>query len=228
MNFLGVAVSQAEWSAADSASPPASPPVGAADDEARTVLADSLRHLIAATTTAGADADFRAARDHVDAALAALGAVPSVDDHRLETQGGRRPTLNPFDSAGNPLAPPLRVTRSAGGEYTAEFTLSPAYEGPPGRAHGGVVAGILDHASGFALRSEGIIALSVSLEISLRDATPYGEVLTVTARAGEREGRKIWVNASLAAADGREIASCRTLMIELAAPPEWAALATGN
>lgn len=214
---------QAEWPAADSASPPA----GALAGGARAELADSLRRLIAATTTASADADFRAARDHVDAALAALGAVPSADDHRLETERGRRHTLNPFDSAENPLAPPLRVVRSAGGEYTAEFTLSPAYEGPPGRAHGGVVAGVLDHACGFALRSQGIIALSVSLQITLHEATPYGEALTVTARVGEREGRKIWVNASLAAADGRAIASCRTLMIELATPPEWAALAIG-
>lgn len=214
---------QAEWPAADSASPPG----GESASGARAALADSLRRLIAATATAGADADFRAARDHVDAALAALGVVPSAGDHRLETEGGRRPTLNPFDSAGNPLAPPLRVIREAGGEYVAEFTLSPAYEGPPGRVHGGVVAGVLDHASGFALRSEGIIALSVSLEISLDDATPYGEALTVTARAGEREGRKIWVNASLAAAGGRVIASCRALMIELADPPAWAALATG-
>jgi hypothetical protein len=45
----------------------------------------------------------------------------------------------------------------------------------------------------------------------------------VPARIDQREGRKIWVNATLATAYGHVTASCRTLVIELAAPPEWAA-----
>ena len=43
------------------------------------------------------------------------------------------------------------------------------------------------------------------------------------ARIDQREGRRIWVNASLATAYGHVTASYRTLVIELAAPPEWAA-----
>jgi len=39
----------------------------------------------------------------------------------------------------------------------------------------------------------------------------------------QRDGRKIWVNATLATAYGHVTAFCRTLVIELAAPPEWAA-----
>jgi hypothetical protein len=42
-------------------------------------------------------------------------------------------------------------------------------------------------------------------------------------RCSGREGCKIWVNATLATAYGHVTVSCRTLVIELAAPPEWAA-----
>jgi len=187
-------------------------------------LADSVRRLIDATnTSAPSSRDLAAAKELVDAALAVLGPLPSVAAHRSETEAGRRRTLNPFGSPENPLAPPLLELPSAPGEYVAEFVLSPAYEGPPGRVHGGVVTGILDHASGFALRSLDVLAVSVSLTINLHHATPYGEPLAVTARVKERDGSKIWVNAAISTADGRVTASCRTLMIRLREAPTWAA-----
>ena len=206
-----------------SAPPPSHPaePVAAG----RLDLAESIRRLIVAATTGSASAhELAAARDLVVAATSALGWVPTVDGHRAETESGRRPSVNPFGSAENPLAPPLREVRSEDGEYVAELALSPAYEGPPGRVHGGVVTGILDHASGFALRSLGVLAVSVSLTISLHEPTPYGVPLVVNARVSEREGRKIWVDASLSTAAGHRTASCRTLMIELLEAPAWGSL----
>jgi len=47
----------------------------------------------------------------------------------------------------------------------------------------------------------------------------------VPAGIDQREARQIWVNATLATAYGHVTVSCRTLVIELAAPPEWAAAA---
>jgi acyl-coenzyme A thioesterase PaaI-like protein len=188
----------------------------------RVALAESLRRLISATATCTASpADLATARDLVDAATAALGPSPTAEEHSTTTTAGDRRTVNPYDSPENPLAPPLRVIPSAEDEYAAELTLSPAYEGPPGRVHGGVVAGILDHASGFALKDLGIVAMSVSLTIDLHDATPYAQPLVVRARLAERDGRKIWVETTLATSDGHTTATCRTLMIELADPPAW-------
>ncbi|MFV2179672.1 PaaI family thioesterase [Actinomadura sp. LOL_016] len=186
-------------------------------------LAESIRRLIVATTTGGASGDdLAAAYDLVEAAAAMLGPLPSAMAHRSTTEQGHRPTLDPFGSADNPLAPPLWERPSAAGEYIAEFVLSPAYEGPPGRVHGGVVTGILDHACGFAPRSLGIVAVSVSLAIDLHRATPYAEPLTVAARVDERDGRKIWVDAQISTAAGEVTASCRTLMLELRETPAWA------
>jgi acyl-coenzyme A thioesterase PaaI-like protein len=191
--------------------------------EARSSLAQAIRRLVAdTTTTAASDDQFAVARELVESASAALRPVPGVAGHRARTEAGVQPTLNPFDSAGNPLAPPLVPRVAAPGEYIAEFTLSPAYEGPPGRAHGGVVTGILDHACGYALRSMDTLAVSVSLTIDLHHPTPYGEPLIVAARVDERDGRKIWVDADITTAGGTVTASCRTLMLQLREKPAWA------
>jgi acyl-coenzyme A thioesterase PaaI-like protein len=184
-------------------------------------FADTLRQVITASVTT--DADLTAAHVLLEQSLRALGPVVSVADHRARTESGARRTVNPFDSPENPLAPPMRAIHEAPGEYVAELTLTPAYEGPPGRVHGGVVTGILDHASGFALPSLGVVAMSVSLSIDLHAATPYGEPLTVSARVVERDGRKIWVETGLRTADGTLTASARTLMLELVDPPAWVA-----
>lgn len=185
-------------------------------------LADSVRRLITAVclTDGSPDLTARAAR-LVDEATAALGPVPDVDSHRTRTESGGRVMANPFDSPVNPIAPPLRPIPCGAGEYVAEMTLSPAYEGPAGRVHGGVVTGILDHCSGLAGASLGVIAMSVSITVDLRRATPYGQPLTVTARVSERAGRKIWVDAAISTESGEITASSRTLLIELADTPAW-------
>jgi acyl-coenzyme A thioesterase PaaI-like protein len=201
---------------------------GREGEAARVSLADAARQLIVAVTTAGTSVpELVVAREFVEAAVAALGPIPTVAAHRAATEAGHRRTANPFDSPLNPLAPPLRPLPSAPGEYLAEVILSPAYEGPPGRVHGGVVTGILDHVCGFALRALGIVAMSVSLQLDLLGPTPYGEPLRVTARVDHREGRKIWVEAALFRAGGDVLATCRTLMIELREPPAWASTALG-
>jgi acyl-coenzyme A thioesterase PaaI-like protein len=190
---------------------------------ARADLAGSVRRLIEATTTGStSEPGLAAAKNLVDAAITALGAAPDLTAHRVEVEAGLRPTLNPFGSVENPLAPPLIELDAEPGEFVAQCVLSSAYEGPPGRVHGGVVTGILDHASGHALRAVRILAVSVSLRIDLHHPTPYGEPLIVSARIGEREGRKIWVDASIATSQGLVTASSRTLMLELREAPAWA------
>ncbi|WP_206490176.1 PaaI family thioesterase [Rhodococcus sp. KRD162] len=182
----------------------------------RAELAARIRTLLDAVVCVEMDREaFVEAGALVEKACAALGPPPSVTDHRREMERGMRMSINPYDSSGNPIAPPLHVTSNVGGSYEADFSLSVAYEGPPGRVHGGVVAGILDHACGFAVRSLGIAALSVSLQVDLEDATPYGEPLTVRTRVAERDGRKLWVTGEVATAADHVTARCRTLMLAL-------------
>lgn len=192
----------------------------------RVALADQLRELIEATVITSAVASpeqLESATRMVAAAIAELPRPSSVRQYRAASTAGRLDRVNLFDSPEHPLAPPWRVVRCLDGEIEAEATLTVAHEGPPGRVHGGVVAGILDHAAGLVVRSLDIVAMTVSLDIELHHATPYGESLAIKARIVERDGRRLRVESALVAEDTKVVASCRALMIELADRPAWAA-----
>jgi acyl-coenzyme A thioesterase PaaI-like protein len=88
----------------------------------------------------------------------------------------------------NPQAP--RVEFEYGSEIVARCTLTAVHGGSPGRAHGGVVASLLDEALGRAVTEAGASGLTVSLRVSYRAGTPVGVPLEVRGRVAERNGRK--------------------------------------
>ena len=71
-----------------------------------------------------------------------------------------------------------------------EFKLSRKYTGPPGHAHGGIIATILDEAMGKVNRFRNVLALTSSMEIRYLKPVPLGKPLTVTGYEQSVEGRK--------------------------------------
>jgi acyl-coenzyme A thioesterase PaaI-like protein len=99
----------------------------------------------------------------------------------------------------NPQAPPIRYERPAPPlpgpgphpvELVGRVTLTDAHGGPPGRAHGGVVATLLDETLGRAAILAGATGLTAGLDIRFRAPTPIGVPLTVTARWTRTDGRR--------------------------------------
>lgn len=70
-----------------------------------------------------------------------------------------------------------------------EFKLSRRYTGPPGHAHGGIIATILDEAMGKVNKFRSVVALTKSMEIAYMKPVPLGKKLTVTGREREVNGR---------------------------------------
>ena len=70
-----------------------------------------------------------------------------------------------------------------------EFKLSRRYTGPPGHAHGGIIATILDEAMGKVNKFRSVVALTKSMEIEYMKPVPLGKKLTVTGREREVNGR---------------------------------------
>lgn len=70
-----------------------------------------------------------------------------------------------------------------------EFKLSRRYTGPPGHAHGGIIATILDEAMGKVNKFRSVVALTKSMEIDYMKPVPLGKKLTVTGREREVNGR---------------------------------------
>lgn len=103
------------------------------------------------------------------------------------------------------------------GEVVARCTLRASHVGPPGRAHGGVVATLLDQVVGMASAAVDRPGMTAGLDIRYRGATPYGAPLEVRARYTHTEGRKHFATGEIVA-DGVVTASALGVFI---GHPEW-------
>jgi acyl-coenzyme A thioesterase PaaI-like protein len=110
----------------------------------------------------------------------------------------------------------IKVHRE-GAEAVAKVTLGPAFEGAPGRAHGGVVAAIFDDAMGFVLSMERTPAYTGRLTVSYLAPTPVGEELEFRARLRDRTGRKLFIDGTAYHGSAR-VAEAEGLFIVI--PPE--------
>jgi uncharacterized protein (TIGR00369 family) len=71
-----------------------------------------------------------------------------------------------------------------------KFKLSRKYTGPPGHAHGGIIATILDEAMGKVNRFRNVLALTSAMEVRYLKPVPLGQLLTVTGYEQSVEGRR--------------------------------------
>lgn len=114
----------------------------------------------------------------------------------------------------NPLGVAIVVHRE-GDEAVARVTLGPAFEGAPGRAHGGVVAGIFDDVLGNVLTIVEQPAFTGELTIRYLAPTPLGVELEFRGRLIRREGRKLWIEGECTAPEGTKVAQAAGLFIAI-------------
>ncbi len=94
----------------------------------------------------------------------------------------------------NPMGLAADIGRE-GDEAVLRTTLGPAFEGAPGRAHGGTVAALLDEVMGFVLSIHATPAYTGRLTVTYRAPTPLGVELDMRARLRSRHGRKLRIDA---------------------------------
>lgn len=94
----------------------------------------------------------------------------------------------------NPMGMAARVFRD-GDEGVLRTTLGAAFEGAPGRAHGGAVAALFDEVMGFVLSIHRTPAYTGRLEITYRAPAPLGVEFEFRARLRSRRGRKLAMDA---------------------------------
>lgn len=82
-----------------------------------------------------------------------------------------------------------------------EVTLGKAFEGAPERAHGGIVAALIDETIGLVLSIHGLLALTAQLDITYLAATPVNAPIRVRAWLESRDGRKLSMRAELTSND---------------------------
>jgi uncharacterized protein (TIGR00369 family) len=97
------------------------------------------------------------------------------------------------------------------------FFVKQDHQGPPGSAHGGVIAAALDEAMSLAIHAEGILAFTGRLEVDLRTPALVGEFVQVEARIERRSGETIEATASARAAgdENRLLAEARGTFVRV-------------
>lgn len=76
----------------------------------------------------------------------------------------------------------------------ARIWFGPETEGPPGHAHGGSMAAVLDEVLGLAAWAAGYSIVVGNLNVSFRSLLPLKKVVTVESRVISAEGRKVMVH----------------------------------
>ena len=171
-------------------------------------LVQSMRRLIEAGIRTGVDDDaIGAARAAIESATATLERETWDTTSTLRHAGTGRPLAwaNPAVGLRNAIAPPMEIVHEADGTCWAEFTLGPAYEGPPGLVHGGICALVLDHLLG-EVASDGLTKPLFTGTITLRylRGTPLGPV-RADAFIERTEGIKTYARGYLSDANGHTV-----------------------
>ena len=192
-------------------------------EEVRTAAAAALRDLNHAFALQDADDQLLSdlavdARDRV----AALDATPRRDrlalmraslGHEGFPHGGPGSGFNDRAVAGtaNPTSVDIDVAFEAV-DVVARVVLRRAFEGAPGRAHGGIVAAVFDDVTGFVIGQLREPAFTGELTVRYEQPVPIETALEMRARLVDRERRKLFITAECR--DGETVvATCKAIYI---------------
>jgi len=191
-----------------------------ATEAARTAAAVSLRALSHAF----------AAHDPDDDALSAITETAAELAHRVEgaprrdrlalmrsrpdttVLGGRGFEDRAVGGLSNPTSIELQVGYDDNDEVVAQVVLRRAFEGAPGRAHGGIVAAAFDDVTGFVIGKLQEPAFTGELTVRYLAPVPVDQTLEMRARLDGRERRKLFISGEARAGE-TVVATCRAIYI---------------
>jgi uncharacterized protein (TIGR00369 family) len=99
--------------------------------------------------------------------------------------------------------------------FICRFRLGKRYTGPPGHAHGGIIATILDDAMGKVNKLRQVIALTSQMTVNYLKPVPLNQPLRVKSREVRVRGRQHTNMAEILNAKGQVLARGRGLFIAI-------------
>jgi uncharacterized protein (TIGR00369 family) len=110
----------------------------------------------------------------------------------------------------NPHGLHLHFTLAPTGKsYICEFMLDESFVGPPGHAHGGIIATILDEAMGKANKLRGKVALTRQMQVEYLRPVPLRQPLIAEGRVLRVRGRALYNLGELRNTSGKVLARSR-------------------
>lgn len=151
-----------------------------------------------------------AAAEHVEEACALLDGHPAPQG---VAPGGR---VIGLPGLGHPLLPPWLVAESGPDGVIMDGHFTRAHVGGNNAVHGGMIPLFYDWLFGMVVSGAGCPPTRTAfLHVDYRNVTPIDEPLRAEDRISEVEGRKYFVAASMAAADGTLLSEATGLMVRL-------------
>jgi acyl-coenzyme A thioesterase PaaI-like protein len=189
------------------------------DEDARTAAAGALRDLVHAFAAHGPDDEqYTAIAASARAAADQLRATPRRDRLALiasrasgEIMGGLGFEDRAVGGHANPTGVDIDV-RFEEPDVVADLVLRQAFEGAPGRAHGGIVAAAFDDVTGFVIGRLQEPAFTGELTVRYEAPVPVNEPLEIRTRLDSRERRKLFITAEMRH-NGEVIARCKAIYI---------------
>lgn len=99
-----------------------------------------------------------------------------------------------------------------------KFKLRRKYQGPPGHAHGGIIATLLDEAMGKVNKLRSVVALTSSMAVEFVKPVPLGKTLIVEGKEQDVQGRRHFNTAEIRDEQGTVLA--RSQGVFIAVDPE--------
>ncbi|MCU1284435.1 MAG: thioesterase superfamily [Acidobacteriales bacterium] len=115
-----------------------------------------------------------------------------------------------------------------GNQAVCDFQLSKKYQGPPGHAHGGIIATILDEAMGKVNKLRSVIALTKTMDIEYLRPVPLGKRLKAVGHESTVRGRKHYNAAEIRNEAGEVLARSKGIFIAVDASKMFAKYVNGN
>jgi acyl-coenzyme A thioesterase PaaI-like protein len=117
------------------------------------------------------------------------------------------------DQTGNRFR--MRYFRDQEQNLIARIWFGPVTEGPPGHAHGGSIAAVLDEVLGLAAWAAGHPVVVGNLNVSFRQLLPIQTVVQVKTELVSVQGRKVLVHGEIRSLTGSVYATGECLCIKL-------------
>jgi acyl-coenzyme A thioesterase PaaI-like protein len=109
----------------------------------------------------------------------------------------------------------LELEPTADGGVAGRFFVKQDHQGPPGYAHGGVMAAVLDEAMALLLFGRGTFAVTGRLELDLMAPAPVGTFVQVSARLEAEGERTLELSAEATGDDRGRLAAARGTFVRI-------------
>jgi acyl-coenzyme A thioesterase PaaI-like protein len=151
-----------------------------------------------------------------DAAAHLESACAILDGHRVPETDAVAGRVLSIPGLAHPLMPPWSVTASGAEGVTMAGHFTEAHIGGNRAVHGGIIPLLYDWLLGMIVTAANIRPTRTAfLHVDYRNITPIDEPLEARGVITEVDGRKVFIEATMTAADGTVLSEANGLMVRL-------------